>query len=95
MRLDFFRVNIFSGTQDDDFLFSSGDEQVVALIQVAEITSLQPAIFDGIGRSVRTVVITFHHNVAGNRDLTCLIIAALLRLRINNPDLHAFERHTH
>ena len=55
----------------------------MARIQVAEVAGMQPAIFDGLSRSVSTVVITFHHNITGNGNLTCLLLVSFGKLRVN------------
>src|SRR5690349_1416701 len=91
----FFRINIFSPAQDDDFFLAPGDEQVAAFVLVAEVAAIEPAVADGFSRGVRAVVITLHDDVAADGDLPDGKTHVLCRLRIDDFDLYALQRLAH
>ena len=43
---DLFGINVFAVGEDDEFLAASGDEQIAAGIEVAEVAGIKPAVLE-------------------------------------------------
>src|SRR5579859_3678896 len=92
MGLNFFRVDVFSRAENNQLLASPRDEDISALVHVSQVAGVEPAIPDGLGRGIRSVVIALHHNLAGDCDLTDRMIQVLSMLCIHDLDLDSFKR---
>jgi hypothetical protein len=59
-------------TRDDHVLLAVNQEQVSILIDVSEITGVQPAGDDRLGSEVRALVVAGHHERASTADFADL-----------------------
>ena len=95
MGFNLIRINILAVGEDDKFLAASGDEQVPAGIEVAEIAGMQPAIFNRVGGGVGPVPVAFHHDGAANQDFADRLARLFGGLRIENFRLDGWQRWPH
>src|SRR5260221_14280511 len=95
MVFDLFGVDVLARAEDDDFFLSAGNKEVAVTVEVAKIAGTQPSVMNGFGGCRWTVVVAWHHDAAGNGDFADRITDIFNGLRIEDPDLHAFERLAH
>ena len=58
----------FPLAEDDEFFLASGDEEIAAGIEVAEVAGVQPAVLDRFGGCVGTIPIALHDDRAADHD---------------------------
>src|SRR6266576_155944 len=91
MCFDLFRINILAVAEDDDFFHSSGDKQISPLVEISDVASVQPTIFQHGGRSVRPLPVTLHYDGTTNRNLADRVAIFSGWLRIDNPSLRTWQ----
>ena len=95
MCFDLFRINILAIAEDDDFFHSPGNKQIFPRVEISDVASVQPAIFQHGGSRVRPVPITFHYDGTANRNLADRLDIFSGWLRIDNPSLRTRQRSTY
>src|SRR5581483_6029377 len=89
MRLDLLRVNILAVAENDYIFAAPGYEEIAASVEIAEIASVKPAIFQNFGGGVGTVVVALHHDGTANQDFARAVLSVF---RFGNPDLSTRQR---
>ncbi len=92
MCLDLFGIHIFSVGEHDHFLAPSGNEEIAAGIEVAEVAGVEPALAQGFGRGLGPIPISLHHDRAADGNLTCWRRAILHRFRVHDLGFDARKR---
>ena len=94
--LDLFGIDILPRAEHDDLLRSPGDEQIATVVEIAEVAGEEPALAEGGGVGVRTVVIPLHHDASAQRDLSRkAAVSADVCPIAEEPGFHAGERCAH
>ena len=70
MTLNLLRINVLPIAEDNQFFLTAGDEQIPSCIEIPQITCVQPAILQHRRGRFGPVPVTFHHDRAGDRNLT-------------------------
>src|SRR5215472_1527091 len=91
MPLDFFRIDVLPGTEDDHFFSASGNEQISRGIEVAKIPGEQPAIVQNLAGRVRAIPVPYHDNGSTNGDFPNSH-TVLLRRGVHDANLHTTAR---
>ena len=77
MRLDLLGIYVLAIAENDHVLAASGDKEIAARVKVTEITGVEPSVFQDLGCSIRTVVVTLHDDGPANQDFARTIIGVL------------------
>src|SRR5215469_4810871 len=91
MPLDFFRIDVLPGTEDDYFFSAPGNEQISMGIEVAKVPGEQPAIVQNLAGRVRAIPVPFHDNGSTNGDFP-KNRTVLLRWGVHDAGFHTTER---
>src|SRR5574337_798813 len=83
--LDLARVDV-GAPADDHILLPIGDEEVAALVQVADVTGVKPAAAERLGGGLGLPPVPLHDQVAPDHDLPHLARQDLAVLVVNDPD---------
>ena len=84
MGLQFFGVDILSVGRDNDRFLAAAHVKKPVLVEVAQVTRVQPAIFKGFLSSVGVFVVAQHQVGTPDRNLT-----------LHDSGFHAGQRHSH
>src|SRR5439155_19304791 len=68
VRLDLFRINVFSVAKNDDVFLTASDEKISRRVEVAKVASMEPAIFENSGSGVGTIPVALHYDGAADKD---------------------------
>ena len=90
--LDLFGIDVLAVAEDDDVFLATGDKQIAAGVEIAEIAGMQPAIFEYGGGGVRPVPVALHHDRALDGNFADGGSAIFAGLGIDNLSFHAGQR---
>src|SRR6266481_834892 len=80
---DGLRRDEFAGRRLDQVLLAVGDEEIVVLVQVADVAGAEPAVLaEDFARSFKIFVVALHHTRAFDQDFSIL----------SDSDLHVGNR---
>src|SRR6266404_8422478 len=86
--LNLLGIYVLAVAQHDHVFLATGDKQIAARVEVAEITGMEPAILENSGGGIRSVPIALHHNGALDGNFTDSGSAILPGLWIDNLSFH-------
>src|SRR5882724_11706420 len=86
--LNLLGIYVLAVAQHDHVFLATGDKQIAARVEVAEIAGMEPAILENSGGGIRSVPIALHHNGALDGNFTDSGSAILPGLWIDNLSFH-------
>src|ERR1035437_5734072 len=89
--LDLARVDV-EAAADDQLLLAIDDEEEAFVVDVADVTAVEPAVLDRLGGGLRLVPVAVHDVVALDHDLAALALRDLLVVLVEDLDVDSPDR---